>query len=241
MTSAPHAQTRISRDAAPRTPLTDEPHHPEITGSRLLAAGAVWDVREDTFCYPAGGDEQKELTRHYVDHTGAVMVVLIERDASGVEHALLIQQYRHPIGMREWELPGGLIDQPGEPPLLTAQRELAEETGHAADTWNVLLDTATTPGGNTELIRIFLARGPRRIDTDFVPEGEEADMQQRWVPVPEILAAIFDGRVHNGPLLHGILAYAQCDPDTLAPGDHPWERRRFVRGTRSGAEFADPV
>ena len=70
---------------------------------------------------------------------------------------LLIEQYRHPLGRRLWELPAGLMDVDGEPAQTAAARELFEETGFAAEYWSVLVDVATSPGFTEETVRIFLA------------------------------------------------------------------------------------
>ncbi|MGO1959298.1 MAG: NUDIX domain-containing protein [Canibacter sp.] len=207
--------------------LTDEPTPLPVHRSHKLADGAVWDVREDTFAY---GDET--LTRQYLDHPGAVLVLALDED----DRALLIRQYRHPIAVKEWEIPGGLMDEPGESGLAGAQRELAEEANLAAEDWAVLLDTATTPGGSTELIRIFVARSLHETTTDFVRHGEEADMEYRWVTLEEIRDAAFRGDVQNGTLLHAVFAALDAKSRgwrDLRPADTPWPGRQYVRGERT--------
>ena len=109
-----------------------------VLGRRVGFAGRVWDVVSDEVDLGAAGT----VTRDYIDHPGAVAVVALD-DADRV---VLVHQYRHPIGTVEWEIPAGLTDAPGEPPLVTAQRELAEEADLRANTWHHLLDVATTPG-----------------------------------------------------------------------------------------------
>ncbi|HEX3680715.1 MAG TPA: NUDIX domain-containing protein, partial [Galbitalea sp.] len=81
--------------------LVDEPFSPPIVSSELDFAGRVWDVRRDVFEY-----NDHELTRDYVDHPGAVAVLVLDDEG----RALLIQQYRHPIRSRDWEIPAGLLD-----------------------------------------------------------------------------------------------------------------------------------
>ena len=61
-----------------------------------------------------------EIVRQYVDHPGAAAIVAVDDE----QRVLLIQQYRHPIRHRDWEIPAGLLDIAGETPLETAQREL---------------------------------------------------------------------------------------------------------------------
>lgn len=99
-------------DREPGEHLEDEPVDLEVTASDLVYEGRVWDVRSDTFRY--NGDE---IVRQYVDHPGAAAIVAID-DRGRV---LLIQQYRHPIRHRDWEIPAGLLDVAGESPLETAR------------------------------------------------------------------------------------------------------------------------
>ena len=68
------------------------------------------------------------------------------------------RQYRHPVGMMLWELPAGLLDVDGEPPLEAARRELAEEADLRRRRWDVLIDWFNSPGGTTEALRLYLAR-----------------------------------------------------------------------------------
>ena len=69
-------------------------------------------------------------TREVVEHYGAVAVVAMDEN----DNIPMVYQYRHAFGRRLWELPAGLLDVAGEPPHLTAARELKEEVGLKADT-----------------------------------------------------------------------------------------------------------
>lgn len=177
--------------------LHDEPFEPEVVRSDVVYQGAVWEVRSDRFAYGDG-----EIVREYVDHTGAVAVLALD-DAGRV---LLIQQYRHPIRHRDWELPAGLLDIDGEDPLVAAQRELAEEADLAARQWQPLVSSWTTPGGNNEMIRIYLATGVETASSAFSREDEEADIRLEWVPLADAVDAVLDGRLRNGILALGVLA-----------------------------------
>ena len=177
--------------------LRDEPFEAEVLESSVGFAGAVWDVRDDRVRYGDG-----EIRRQYVAHTGAVAVVAM--DAEG--RVLLIQQYRHPIRHRDWELPAGLLDVAGEEPQLAAQRELAEEADIQASDWEHLVSTWTTPGGNDEMIHVFLATGLSATSAGFEREAEEADIRVEWVPLADAVDAVLEGRMHNGILSIGVLA-----------------------------------
>ncbi|MFJ4161449.1 NUDIX domain-containing protein [Microbacterium testaceum] len=180
--------------------LRDEKVDLEIISTDLVYKGAVWDVRSDTVRYGDG-----EMTRQYVEHPGAAAVVAIDDD----ERVVLIQQYRHPIKERDWEIPAGLLDVAGEPPIETAKRELTEEADLAADRWQHLVSMHTTPGGNDEVVHLFLARGLRAVETDFEREHEESDMRLERVPLTEVIDGVLAGRLRNGILATGALAAAE--------------------------------
>ena len=181
-------------------PLRDEPLDPVVLSSELVYEGRVWDVRSDRVRYGDG-----EIVRQYVAHPGAVAIVALDDEA----RVLLIQQYRHPIRHRDWELPAGLLDVPGEDPAAAAQRELAEEADLVAAHWEPLVSSWTTPGGNDELIQLFLATGITAADAAHSREDEEADIRLAWVPLDDAVAAVLDGRMRNGILAIGVLAAAQ--------------------------------
>lgn len=180
--------------------VRDEPFEAPVVSSTLVHEGRVWDVRSDTVRY---GDA--EIVREYVDHPGAAAVVAIDDEG----RMLLIQQYRHPIRHRDWEVPAGLLDVAGEPPMATAQRELAEEADLVAASWQPLVSIFTTPGGNDEVVHLFLARGLSAAPQVHEREDEEADIRLEWVPVDEVISGVLDGSLRNGILSVGVLAAAE--------------------------------
>jgi ADP-ribose pyrophosphatase len=189
--------TPAEREALLSGPLADLSDPAEVVASARVYEGRVWDIRRDRFRF--GGDE---IERDYVDHTGAVAV--LARDADG--RVLLINQYRHPIRSRDWELPAGLLDVVGEDPLAAAQRELAEEADLVAEQWSELLMFATSPGGSDETIRVYEARGLSVAPEAFARTEEEAELVLRWVPLAEAVEAALAGRLHNSILLVAVLA-----------------------------------
>ncbi|NNC10281.1 NUDIX hydrolase [Planctomonas sp. JC2975] len=202
--------------------LADEPYAATVVDSEVVYRGRVWDVRRDTVDIG-----HSTIVREYVDHTGAVAVLAMDDE----ERVLLIKQYRHPIRTRDWELPAGLLDLQGESPLKAAQRELAEEADAVADTWNVLTEFASTPGGNNEVIRIYLARGVRHAGETFAREEEEADIEVRWVPLDEVVRGVLERRLRNAPLSLGVLAAVASRStgyESLGPADAPFQRGSWL-------------
>lgn len=197
--------------------------------SQVAFSGRVWDVRTDEVTLPHG----ETVTRDIVVHTGATGVVALDDE----DRILLIKQYRHPVGMYLWEPPAGLLDIAAEPPLLAAQRELAEEAGMTAADWWVLADWFNSPGGSTESFRCYLARGLAPLPGGRpAGSGEEFDMPARWVPLDEAVDAVLAGRLHGPVAVAGILAAAAHRSRgwrDLRPADAPWPARdHLVRNDR---------
>ena len=178
-------------------PLADEPADFAVTRREVVGEGRFFSLVRESISYNG-----TEIAREFIEHPGAVAVVALDSD----DRVLLIQQYRHPLRSREWELPAGLLDVANEARLVAAQRELAEETGMAAGEWHKLVDLATSPGGSNEVVTIFLARGLVEVASDFVREGEEADIAVRWVPIDDVADAASVGGLRNGILIAGVFA-----------------------------------
>lgn len=209
----------MSAGADPAGDLRDRPVTLPVVSSEPVFRGHVWDVRNERFVL-----DGQQITRHFVDHTGAVAVLVVD-DA---ERVLLISQYRHPVRLRDWELPAGLLDVPGEDPLAAAERELEEEADLAATEWWVLQDLLTSPGGSDESIRVYLARGARPVETSYVREHEEADIEVRWVALDEAVEAVRRGDIANATTVSALLAAAVSRAGgwrDLRPSDAPWPTR----------------
>ena len=159
-------------------------------------------LRADTLTAPGRPDE--EFDRYVVELPGAVMILAVDAD----EQVVVLRQYRHAVRSRLVELPAGILDVPGEDPVVAARRELREETALVADSWRHLVTVLPSPGISAETHVIYLARGLHDADRDgFEPEHEEAEMSVDRVPMTDLLAAVLAGRVRDAPLVTAVLAY----------------------------------
>ena len=206
----------------PGEPLRDRLERRPVLSSVLAFAGRVWDVRSEEVDLGAGG----VVTRDFVDHTGAVAVLALDDE----DRVVLVQQYRHPVGAFEWELPAGLLDVDGEAAHLSAARELHEEADLVAGEWHLLLDHNSSPGGSTEALRVFLARDLSQVPEAerFQREGEELGMPVRRVPLAVLVEAVLAGDVHNGTLMTSVLAASLLRDRGwvgLRPVVEPWPTR----------------
>lgn len=193
-------------------------HSFETVSSQLLHQGKIFALRADRVRMPGG----KTAAREVVEHFGAVAVVAMDEAAN----IPLIHQYRHPLGRRLWELPAGLLDMHGEAPHLTAARELREEAGLAANSWQVLVDLVSSPGFSDESVRVYLATGLTEVGR---PEAhdEEADLTCTWYPIAAAVDAVFSGEIVNSLAVGGILAAHAVTQGFGHPRsvDAPWTDR----------------
>lgn len=176
-------------------------------------------VRTEKIRFP----DNHSAERIVATHPGAVAVVALDDE----DRVRMIRQYRHPVRRLLWEIPAGLRDVDGEPPLETAKRELAEETGYAAREWHVLTDYFTSPGITSERIRVFLARGlSAAADNGYEREHEEKFFEFDWVPLEEAVRLALAGKLHNSSTVLGVLAAHAARAggyQALRPADAPEE------------------
>lgn len=175
----------------------------------------------------------KEAVREVVEHFGAVAIVALD-DGNNIP---LVYQYRHPLGRRLWELPAGLLDVGGEAPHRTAARELREEAGLEADTWQVLVDLDSTPGFSDESVRVYLATGLRKVDRPAAHD-EEADMRLEWYPLAEAARLVLGGDIVNAIAVAGILAAHAVGTGFAEPRplDSPWVDKPTAFAARQAAQ-----
>ena len=135
------------------------------------------------------------VRREVIAHPGAVVMVPVEDD-----HVILVRQPREAVGEYLLELPAGKLDVPGEPPIECARRELAEEVGRAAATWEDWGGFFTAPAILQEYIHCFLATDLTPVAHE--PIAEEAIEVVRW-PLADLDALI--AVVHDAKSLIGLL------------------------------------
>ncbi len=145
----------------------------KVNSRNVLYQGRVFRLERENVALRNGVTVDLDIIRH----PGASAIVpLVD------EHRLLmIRQYRHAVGDFIWEIPAGTFDG-DETPLTCARRELIEETGFAANSWQEMGAIYPLPGYSDEKIHLFLASNliPARqhLDVDEVLDVHEVDFQQ---------------------------------------------------------------
>jgi ADP-ribose pyrophosphatase len=153
----------------------------ERTGSETLYEGPMFAVRRDRYRHEDG----EEVTREIVSHPGAVGVVVLDGD-----RLWLVRQPREAVDSPDMlEIPAGKLDEDGEDPRQTAERELAEEIGKRAERWEALGAYHSSVGFTDEVVHLYLATGISDVDErPEVEEDERIDVEVR--PLSELDAIL---------------------------------------------------
>ena len=171
----------------------------ERIGSEVVWEGKIATVRVDRVRF----DDGEEADRERVVHPGAVAVVAHDGD-----NLFMVRQPRESVGEQSLlELPAGKLDEEGEDVEATARRELAEEIGKGAGSWELLTSFYTSPGFADEEVHVYLA-------TDLHDESAEAEENERIevveVPLERLDDAIRDCR--DAKSLIGLLWFRAFSP-----------------------------
>jgi len=156
-----------------------------VLGRRELGRHQRYSLQADEVVWPDGTHATYGV---FLQPEAALIVPVTDRLTT-----FLVRQWRHSWETDAWEVPAGTVEE-AEDPLLTAQRELAEEAGLEAADWRSL-GTARATAISTTRFHLFLARRltavPRR------PEAYEQDMVVRELPFEEALALAADGTIQH--------------------------------------------
>lgn len=169
----------------------------QVLESRTLVERPWLRVDEQRVALPHGGT----INEFHLITSPDWVAVLALTEAGRV---VLVEQYRHGAAKTSRELPAGVID-PGETPLAAAQRELLEETGHAAsaDDWQPLITVQTEPARHTTRAHFFFARRAKRVSEPRVDANENIDVH--LLTVDELLTSIDEGQLFHGVHVGAIL------------------------------------
>ena len=87
----------------------------------------------------------------------------------------MVSQYRHGIGYTAMELCAGVCEE-GELPLVSAQRELLEETGYGNGRWEEFMVISVNPGTHTNMTYCYLATDVEKLAEQSLDPTEDIDI-----------------------------------------------------------------
>lgn len=168
----------------------------QTRASRTVYENRWIHVREDDVVGPDGEGIYGAVRMQHP----AVFIVAVDDE----DRVCLISLDRYTTGP-SIEVPAGGTD--GEEPLAAAKRELAEESGFSADSWEHLGTMNALNGIAEAPEHVFLARGVRATADAAATQHEEGIDDVRWVPFADVLAMIARGEIADGETIAAI-AYA---------------------------------
>lgn len=165
--------------------------------SEVIFQGKFIHLRKDRITLPDGSSAIREV----VEHPGVAAIVPLTTR----QEVILVRQWRYPIGKVSIEIPAGKLS-PHEEPLECAKRELAEETGFGAKSWQHLISFYASPGFCDEEMHLYIARD--LVVSDARPDDDEF-VEPLVVPLEAALEMIETGEIVDAKSIIGLLEAAR--------------------------------
>ncbi len=166
-----------------------------VLSSEQIHKEPWFNVRRERVQLPSG----PILERYYVlDYPNWINVVALTRE----DQLVMVRQYRHGLQQISYELCAGVCDPDDEYPLMTAKRELLEETGYGGGQWKEWMTLCANPGTHSNLSYTFLATGLEKIQDPVLDETEELTVH--LFEIKEVLEMLLNNEIpqalHAAPL-----------------------------------------
>lgn len=165
--------------------------------SERIYEGKIINLRKDHVTVING-----ESYREIVEHAGGAVIAAITED----NKMAMVRQYRKPAEQVMFEAPAGKID-PGEDPLVTAKRELREETGYIASEIKEVCHFYPSVGFSEEVLYLYIAKGLTQGETDF-DDNEALDIEL-W-DINELESMVYAGEITDAKTIIAILFAAKA-------------------------------
>ena len=136
----------------------------------------------------------------YIHHNGAAAVVPVTKGGK----ILMVKQYRNALDRYTLEIPAGALNEPAEPGINCASRELEEETGYRSEDLEWLITVRTTVAFCNEKIEIFVAKN-LILSEQNLDEDEFIDVKA--YSMDELKNKIFTGEIEDSKTISALLAY----------------------------------
>lgn len=127
----------------------------------------------------------------------AIGIIPLDED----NNTWLVGQYRYPLKAYSWEIPEGGGPH-GIEPILSAQRELLEETGLTANTWKEIQRMHLSNSVSDELAIIYVAKD---LTEGLAMPEETEQLKLRKLPFEEVYNMVLSGEITDSMSVAGIL------------------------------------
>ena len=159
--------------------------------------GTVVDIYRDYMQFSNGNTEEWD----YIHHRGAAAVLPVMDDG----RLIMVRQYRNALEKYIIELPAGALNDPEEPGIICAARELEEETGYRSEDLEWLITINTTVALCNEKIDIYVAK-------NLIPSRQHLDpnefVEVKAYTLDELKQMIYTGEMVDGKTIAAVMTYA---------------------------------
>ena len=152
--------------------------------SKVMYDNPWMTVFEDRVINPGGGENRYG---HVHFKNIAVAIVPLDEDMN----TWIVGQDRYTLGQFSWEIPMGGAPL-GEDPLVSAHRELQEETGLRASRWSQIMRLHTSNSITNEVGYVYIAQG---LSQGTASPEETEDLRIRTLPLKDALDMVLHGEI----------------------------------------------
>ncbi|MBP1969672.1 ADP-ribose pyrophosphatase [Virgibacillus natechei] len=157
--------------------------------------GSVVQLQVDDVTLPNGKASKREI----IKHPGAVSVIPLTKD----NKIIFVEQYRKPLEKSLIEIPAGKMER-GESPVVTAVRELEEETGYTTKDLSFVTSFYTSPGFADELLYIYITDQLEALETPVKGDHDEF-VKLLELTLDEAKQYVEEERIHDAKTNYAIL------------------------------------
>ena len=157
--------------------------------------GKIISLQVDDVILPDGKSGKREI----VKHPGAVAVIALTAD----KKIVMVEQYRKAMDLSLIEIPAGKME-PGEDPIVTAARELEEETGYAAEKLDHLISFYTSPGFADEIIHLYVATNITKVENPRAGDEDEF-VELHELTLEEAVKLVEEQRIYDAKTAYAVL------------------------------------
>jgi ADP-ribose pyrophosphatase len=190
--------------------VSDDPLRETPISSEVIRQGRILEFRIDTVETADG----HRSTRDIAAHPGGVCMVAIDDQ----DRVLLVRQWRHAIGGPLLEIPAGTLDREPDGAIedhaAAAARELEEETGSRAGSWQYLGAFYTAPGFTSELMHLYLATELTSAHEGGLQPDEDERLELHPIPFNDAVAMAERGEIRDAKSIVGLLLVARLRAQT---------------------------